>query len=184
MFSTRIFIIWTIWITIISCKVTGQKNQPNVVLILTDDLDLLQGGMNPLNKTRNLIGDAGITFENSFVSTPICCPSRSSILTGKYQHNTRVYNNTVVGGCNSEYWRNELEPQSISTTAQEYGYETYYAGKYLNQYGFEKTGGPEHIPKGWNHWYGLSLVIISILYQSDIIYIYLYICIFIYLYSW
>ena len=71
MFSTRIFIIWTIWITIISCKVTGQKNQPNVVLILTDDLDLLQGGMNPLNKTRNLIGDAGITFENSFVSTPV-----------------------------------------------------------------------------------------------------------------
>ena len=111
-----------------SCKVTAPKNQPNVVLILTDDLDLLQGGMNPLNKTRNLIGDAGITFENSFVSTPICCPSRSSILTGKYQHNTRVYNNTVVGGCNSDFWRNEMEPQSISTTAQAYGYETYYEG--------------------------------------------------------
>ena len=155
MFSIRIFIIWTIWISMMSCKVTTPKNQPNVVLILTDDLDLLQGGMNPLNKTRNLIGDAGITFENSFVSTPICCPSRSSILTGKYQHNTRVYNNTVVGGCNSDFWRNEMEPQSISTTAQAYGYETYYAGKYLNQYGAKNAGGVEHIPPGWKHWNGL-----------------------------
>ena len=59
--------------------------KPNVILILTDDLDIDMGGMTPLNKTRQLIGSAGATFHNAFVSTPICCPSRSTILTGRYQ---------------------------------------------------------------------------------------------------
>ena len=54
-------------------------------MILTDDLDIDMGGMTPLNKTRQLIGSAGATFQNAFVSTPICCPSRSTILTGRYQ---------------------------------------------------------------------------------------------------
>ena len=54
-------------------------------MILTDDLDIDMGGMTPLNKTRQLIGSAGATFHNAFVSTPICCPSRSTILTGRYQ---------------------------------------------------------------------------------------------------
>lgn len=130
-------------------------SQPNIIMILTDDLDLTQRGMDPLNQTRQLIGSAGATFSNAFVSTPICCPSRSTILTGRYQHNTRVFNNTVVGGCNSEYWRKSLEPNSIGVTAQTLGYETYYAGKYLNQYGMDNAGGVDHVPPGWKHWNGL-----------------------------
>ena len=44
---------------------------PNIVMILTDDLDVAMNGMVPLNKTRDLIGGEGATFENAFVSTPI-----------------------------------------------------------------------------------------------------------------
>jgi len=48
-----------------------------------------------------------------------------------------------------------MEPQSISVTAKKLGYKTYYSGKYLNQYGFKATGGPEHVPVGWDDWNGL-----------------------------
>jgi len=76
-------------------------------------------------------------------------------LTGRYQHNTKVFNNTVAGGCNSDFWRSQLEPTSVSVAAKNNGYTTYYAGKYLNQYGSKAAGGVKHVPKGWDHWNGL-----------------------------
>ncbi|KAK5876666.1 hypothetical protein CesoFtcFv8_025998 [Champsocephalus esox] len=96
--------------------------RPNIVLILTDDLDIAIGGLSPLTKTKKLIGDAGISFTNAFVASPLCCPSRASILTGKYPHN----------------------------------HHTFFAGKYLNQYGHSEAGGVEHVPPGWNYWVGLE----------------------------
>eukprot|EP00485_Elphidium_margaritaceum_P025151 CAMPEP_0202718666 /NCGR_PEP_ID=MMETSP1385-20130828/124302_1 /ASSEMBLY_ACC=CAM_ASM_000861 /TAXON_ID=933848 /ORGANISM="Elphidium margaritaceum" /LENGTH=75 /DNA_ID=CAMNT_0049381495 /DNA_START=1 /DNA_END=224 /DNA_ORIENTATION=+ len=35
------------------------------------------------------------------------------------------------------------------------GYTTFYSGKYLNQYGIPMANGPQHIPPGFDHWYGL-----------------------------
>ncbi|KAK6292242.1 hypothetical protein J4Q44_G00368260 [Coregonus suidteri] len=110
------------------------KLRPNIVLILTDDLDVAIGGMTPLNKTRKLIGDAGISFTNAFVASPLCCPSRASILTGKYPHNHHVINNTLEGNCSSPAWQKTQEPQTFPALLQAYaGYQTFFAGKYLNQ---------------------------------------------------
>ena len=41
----------------------------------------------------------GVTFANSFVTTPVCCPSRSSIFSGRYQHNTRCLRNSIKVVC-------------------------------------------------------------------------------------
>ena len=68
-----------------------------------------------------------------FVSTPVCCPSRASLLTGRYQHNTGVLNNTVPGNCCGAAWRRHVEPRTVAAHLHRHGYSTFYAGKYLNQ---------------------------------------------------
>ncbi|KAG7204593.1 hypothetical protein KM043_005012 [Ampulex compressa] len=112
--------------------------------------------MTPMKNTLKLIGQTGATFRNSFVASPICCPNRAAILTGRYQHNHLTVNNSISGGCNSHSWQVLHEPNTFAARLKnEVGYETFYAGKYLNQYGRKEVGGVSHVPVGWDWWAGL-----------------------------
>uniref|UniRef100_A0A1W7RGZ6 N-acetylglucosamine-6-sulfatase n=1 Tax=Agkistrodon contortrix contortrix TaxID=8713 RepID=A0A1W7RGZ6_AGKCO len=134
---------------------SGAAKRANIVLILTDDQDLVLGGMTPMKKTQMLIGQFGATFANAFSVTPLCCPSRSSILTGLYPHNHLVSNNSLEGNCSNSAWQKFQEPLTFPVYLQKQGYQTFYAGKYLNQYGHPNAGGVQHIPMGWTYWLGL-----------------------------
>ncbi|KMQ96049.1 n-acetylglucosamine-6-sulfatase-like protein [Lasius niger] len=105
--------------------------------------------------TLNLIASQGATFTNCFVASPICCPNRASILTGRYQHNHLTVNNSIAGGCSSAQWQQSQEPATFAALLRNAGYRTFYAGKYLNEYGSEKVGGAAHVPVGWDWWAGL-----------------------------
>ncbi|KAJ8917285.1 hypothetical protein NQ315_002302 [Exocentrus adspersus] len=133
------------------------SSSPNFVVILTDDQDLLLNGLKPMKKTLNLVADTGKVFLNAFVNTPICCPSRSTILTGKYAHNTGVFNNSLEGNCAGAHWQEYHEPHSIAAILKNSkNYTTFYAGKYLNQYGSKRTGGVSRVPRGYDWWIGLK----------------------------
>uniref|UniRef100_A0A674DVI9 N-acetylglucosamine-6-sulfatase n=1 Tax=Salmo trutta TaxID=8032 RepID=A0A674DVI9_SALTR len=86
-----------------------------------------------MKKTKALIGDAGATFSNAFTATPLCCPSRSSILTGQYPHNHAVRNNSLDGNCSSPLWQKGPETTAFPVYLSKQHYQTFYAGKYLNQ---------------------------------------------------
>jgi N-acetylglucosamine-6-sulfatase len=117
---------------------------PNIVLILTDDQTVDELGHMP-TVASELIGK-GVEFTNAFVSNPLCCPSRASILTGRYSHGTDVYRNqpphggfdtfTPEDGSTIATWLHQADPE----------YWTGLVGKYLN--GYEST----YEPPGWDVW--------------------------------
>lgn len=134
----------------------GQRaSRPNIIFLLTDDQDLTMGSMKSMTKLKELVGDKGAVFSNMFVTSPLCCPSRSSILTGKYVHNHGAVNNSISGNCSSRSWQKNSEIKAFPTYLKLQGYRTFFAGKYLNQYGKDKAGGVKHVPPGWDEWHGL-----------------------------
>lgn len=71
-----------------SCAAITQ--QPNFVLMYTDDQDLLFDSLQALPWSAANIFAAGAAFSNFHAHTPVCCPSRSEMLTGRYFHNLRT----------------------------------------------------------------------------------------------
>jgi len=129
---------------------------PNIIFILTDDQDVTLGGFSMMPKTQELLVSQGLTFNNAFVHSPICCISRASYLSGRYVHNHHTINNSISGNCDGPAWRDTTEPSCYAPFVRAQGYNTMYAGKYLNSYGLNgNANGTAWIPRGWSSWFGL-----------------------------
>ena len=76
-------------------------------------------------------------------------------MTGLHIHNIPMKNNSLEGNCSGVAWNENAEKRTVGVRMQKLGYKTFYAGKYLNQYGSPKAGGPQHVPPGWTDWQGL-----------------------------
>ncbi|MEX0983446.1 MAG: sulfatase-like hydrolase/transferase [Actinomycetota bacterium] len=120
-------------------------DRPSIVLILTDDQRWDQVAAMPILQSE-LIG-RGTTFTNGFVVNPLCCPTRTTILTGRYSHSTGVYRN---GGPHGGFGAFD-DSSTLATWLSDAGYRTGLIGKYLNGY-----LDPSYIPPGWDRWVAFS----------------------------
>lgn len=115
--------------------------RPNFVLFLQDDQDYALGGWTPMRQTVSLLGDTGAIAENWFIHTPVCCPSRAQILTGRYFHNVRV---PAVSDSSCMHANTSVvNPNSFGAVLGKAGYTLGYFGKHLNQC-------PHEPPPGWD----------------------------------
>jgi len=124
--------------------------RPNIIFILTDDLDA--ASISKVPSLEAYMSDEGITFDNAFVTYSLCCPSRATILTGQYPHNHLVRSNGPPIGGFVTFRDLGRERSTLATWLDEAGYETALFGKYLNGYGNHER---KHVPAGWDEWYGV-----------------------------
>jgi arylsulfatase A-like enzyme len=121
---------------------------PNIVFVLTDDLswNLLKYMPNVQEMSRD-----GETFSRYFVTDSLCCPSRSSIFTGRMPHNTGVFTNTAPDGGFGVFRDRGNENDTFATAISAIpgaGYRTAMMGKYLNGY----SPASLYVPPGWSDW--------------------------------
>ncbi|HXZ34548.1 MAG TPA: sulfatase-like hydrolase/transferase, partial [Thermodesulfobacteriota bacterium] len=91
-----VFAVFTLGL-IFSGSVLGAEKRPNILFILSDDhrWDAMGNMGHPFIQTPSLdrLAKEGVRFNNAFVTTPLCSPSRASFLTGQYPHRHGVKNN-------------------------------------------------------------------------------------------
>ena len=143
---------------------SGGAARPSFLVIQTDDQtaqELDSTWITPLGlRARSMphtfdeIRRRGIAFSRYYVSYPLCCPSRASLLSGRYAHNTKVLGNLPPTGGFTAFQQGPNYRHNIATWLQHSGYRTVHLGKFLNNYGHS---APETtIPPGWDAWETLT----------------------------
>jgi arylsulfatase A-like enzyme len=99
------------------------NGRPNVLVILTDD-QRVDDTMDVMPKTLQWFETGGTKFSNAFATTPVCCPSRASVFSGRYTHNHGVATNDSAASFDHRF--------AIQTYLRATGYRTGIFGKYFN----------------------------------------------------
>ncbi len=92
---------------------------PNIIMVLTDDQDLRLGSMLAMPYTMAQVLPGAVNMSNYFINTPVCCPSRTTLLSGRMEHNNKAesFQTSGSGMCmrmntsqdlNPDYWKNSF----------------------------------------------------------------------------
>jgi arylsulfatase A-like enzyme len=119
---------------------------PDVVVILTDDQPARTLAGMP--QVQRLLVDHGTTFSNAMVPTSLCCPSRASLLTGRFAHDTGVWSNSRPTGGWWRFHEDGNEDHTLATALAARGYRTGLVGKYFNSFANWSPEG--YVPPGWD----------------------------------
>lgn len=127
-------------------KSRAASSKPNVIMFTTDDQTFRD--MAFMSKTQALIGNQGASYLHAYASDPLCCPSRVTVQTGDYAHNTGVLGNTPPAGGYSSF----NDKNDLPVWLQSAGYRTIHIGKMPN--GFGEVTNQNYVPPGWGPFAG------------------------------
>jgi arylsulfatase A-like enzyme len=129
----------------------GTQQRPNILVLLTDDQE--PASMRVMKHVTKQMKRKGVTLKRYYNNFPLCCPSRTTLLTGQYAHNHNVLSNREPDGGYGVF--NELHgDDNLAVWLQAGGYSTAYIGKFLNEYAEPDEFGtlPTDVPAGWDDW--------------------------------
>jgi N-acetylglucosamine-6-sulfatase len=131
---------------------------PNVVLLMTDDQAISQMRPAVMPNVAKYLARRGTRFRHAYLTTPLCCPSRATLLTGQYGHNNGVLTNA---------YRPLREKRNVLPVwLRRAGYVTAHIGKFLNAYHADQR--PLQPAPGWKQWYTLVFPDESRYYDYDL----------------
>jgi arylsulfatase A-like enzyme len=111
------------------------RRRPNVLILITDDQRA--DSVMDMSAVQRWFGRGGVTYRNAFATTPLCCPARASIMTGRYAHNHRVLTNHHTARLDHD--------STLQHHLRADGYLTAIAGKFLN--GWDIRRAPPHFDR-------------------------------------
>lgn len=120
---------------------------PNFVIVLADDARAAD--LEQLPATVAALATQGLSFERSYVTTSLCCPSRISLLTGRYAHTHGLLAIGPPLGGAPRLRQLGVESDTLATRLAARGYRTGFLGKYV--YGTQRMP-PSDVPPGWERW--------------------------------
>lgn len=139
-------------------------DRPNFVVIQTDDQSprLMRskfrgdrgGFQRTMPNTMDMVVRGGTEFPKFYATSPVCSPSRASLLTGQYPHsNGLISNGGPFGGWQG--WMNlPTATRNLPVSLQRAGYRTSHFGKFTNSYYDPVTGGATlEVPPGFDNWF-------------------------------
>jgi arylsulfatase A-like enzyme len=115
---------------------SGQTGDPNIVVIVTDDHRATET-LEWMPKTMQWFGQGGTNFTNAYATTPLCCPARAAIMTGRFNHNNAVLDNGDQANLD--------HASTIQRYLGQHGYLTGIAGKFLN--GWQVSNDPPNFDR-------------------------------------
>jgi arylsulfatase A-like enzyme len=138
-------------------SLAAQPKLPNIIFFLTDDQvwlrkkraamqqhlqrlrslscllsplqDVEMGSLSFMPTVQSALMDEGTTFTRMYAHVPVCCPSRSALISGQYMHNNGCRGNAIASNCSSPSWQQGPETRSYVTQLAAAGYKTSFAGK-------------------------------------------------------
>jgi arylsulfatase A-like enzyme len=127
-----------------ACAVAAEAApaRPSIVLVLTDDQDASLAVHMP---NLRALARQGATLTRAYYNDPLCGPSRATILTGLYDHNSGVTAND-----HRLFYDAGLPARTVAVRLHAAGYRTGFVGKYLNEY--PAPAPATYVPPGWDYW--------------------------------
>ncbi|KAI8960102.1 putative arylsulfatase [Daldinia sp. FL1419] len=130
-----------------TCRAQLSRPQPNVVFVLTDDQDVHLSSLDYMPLVQKHLLEQGTRFSSHYATTAVCCPSRVTLWTGKFAHNTNVTDVSPPYGGYPKFISQGFNDNYLPVWLQDAGYNAYYTGKLFNVHTVENYNSPA--PRGF-----------------------------------